>query len=52
MEEGDIWRMCQTKDLLIHDWVKLAVKRARSSNNPAVVWLDENRANDLEVIKK
>ncbi|MEZ7916785.1 MAG: NADP-dependent isocitrate dehydrogenase [Polaribacter sp.] len=52
VEEGDIWRMCQTKDLPIQDWVKLAVKRARASNTPAVFWLDENRAHDLEIIKK
>jgi isocitrate dehydrogenase len=52
VEEGDIWRMCQTKDLPIQDWVKLAVTRARASNTPAVFWLDENRAHDLEVIKK
>ena len=52
VEQGDIWRMCQTKDLPIQDWVKLAVTRARASNTPAVFWLDENRAHDLEVIKK
>ena len=52
VEEGDIWRMCQTKDLPIQDWVKLAITRARASNTPAVFWLDENRAHDLEVIKK
>ena len=52
VEQGDIWRMCQTKDLPIQDWVKLAVKRARASNTPAVFWLDENRAHDLEIIKK
>ena len=52
VEEGDIWRMCQTKDLPIQDWVKLAVTRARASNTPAVFWLDENRAHDLEIIKK
>jgi isocitrate dehydrogenase len=52
VEEGDIWRMCQTKDLPIQDWVKLAVTRARASNTPAVFWLDENRTHDLEVIKK
>ncbi len=52
VEEGDIWRMCQTKDLPIQDWVKLAVTRAKSSNTPAVFWLDENRAHDLEIIKK
>ena len=52
VEEGDIWRMCQTKDLPIQDWVKLAVTRAKASNTPAVFWLDENRAHDLEIIKK
>jgi len=52
VEEGDIWRMCQTKDLPIQDWVKLAVKRARASKTPAVFWLDKNRAHDAEIIKK
>ena len=52
VEEGDIWRMCQTKDLPIQDWVKLAVTRASSSKTPAVFWLDENRAHDAEIIKK
>ena len=52
VEEGDIWRMCQTKDLPIQDWIKLAVTRAKASNTPAVFWLDENRAHDAEVIKK
>ena len=52
VEQGDIWRMCQTKDLPIQDWVKLAVTRARASETPAVFWLDENRAHDAEVIKK
>ena len=52
VEEGDIWRMCQTKDLPIQDWVKLAVTRARASQTPAVFWLDENRAHDIEIIKK
>lgn len=52
VETGDIWRMCQVKDLPIQDWVKLAVKRSRSSNTPAVFWLDENRAHDAELIKK
>jgi len=52
VEEGDIWRMCQTKDLPIQDWVKLAVKRASSSKTPAVFLLDENRAHDAEIIKK
>ncbi|KJD33147.1 isocitrate dehydrogenase [Tamlana nanhaiensis] len=49
---GDIWRMCQTKDAPIQDWVKLAVTRARASETPAVFWLDENRAHDAELIKK
>ncbi|WP_194768571.1 NADP-dependent isocitrate dehydrogenase [Tamlana sp. I1] len=52
VEEGDIWRMCQTKDAPIQDWVKLAVTRARASQTPAVFWLDENRAHDAEIIKK
>ncbi|MAP81030.1 MAG: isocitrate dehydrogenase (NADP(+)) [Aequorivita sp.] len=52
VEKGDIWRMCQVKDLPIQDWVKLAVSRARATNTPAVFWLDENRAHDAELIKK
>jgi len=52
VEEGDIWRMCQAKDLPIQDWVKLAVTRARASNTPAIFWLDEDRAHDAELIKK
>lgn len=52
VEEGDIWRMCQAKDLPIQDWVKLAVNRARATNDPAIFWLDKNRAHDREVIKK
>jgi len=52
VEAGDIWRMCQTKDAPIQDWVKLAVSRARLSNTPAVFWLDANRAHDAQVIKK
>ncbi|MGE6221202.1 NADP-dependent isocitrate dehydrogenase [Nubsella zeaxanthinifaciens] len=52
VERGDIFRMCQTKDAPIQDWVKLAVNRARLSNTPAVFWLDENRAHDAEIIKK
>ena len=52
VEEGDIWRMCQTKDIPIQDWVKLAVKRARATNTPAVFWLDENRGHDAQMIKK
>ena len=49
---GDIFRMCQTKDAPIADWVKLAVNRARLSQTPAVFWLDANRAHDREIIKK
>ena len=52
VEAGDIWRMCQVKDLPIQDWVKLAVSRARATGSPAVFWLDENRAHDAEIIKK
>src|SRR5690606_31514150 len=52
VEAGDIWRMCQTKDAPIQDWVKLAVNRARLSGTPAVFWLDSNRAHDREVIAK
>ena len=50
--EGDIWRMCQTKDLPIQDWVKLAVNRAKATNWPAIFWLNEKRAHDFEIIKK
>ena len=49
---GDIWRACQTKDLAIRDWVKLAVNRARASQTPAVFWLDETRAHDAKLIEK
>ncbi len=52
VEAGDIWRMCQTKDAPIQDWVKLAVTRARLSNTPAVFWLDSKRSHDAELIKK
>ncbi len=52
VEEGDIWRMCQTKDAPIRDWVKLAVARARQSGMPAVFWLDEYRPHELELINK
>ncbi|WP_127845014.1 NADP-dependent isocitrate dehydrogenase [Psychroflexus aestuariivivens] len=52
VESGDIWRMCQTKDLPIKDWVKLAVGRAKATGNPAIFWLDENRAHDSNLIKK
>ncbi|MDW7695621.1 NADP-dependent isocitrate dehydrogenase [Flammeovirgaceae bacterium SG7u.111] len=50
--EGDIFRMCQVKDAPIQDWVKLAVKRARETGDPAVFWLDENRAHDAQLIIK
>ena len=49
---GDIWRACQTKDVPIRDWVRLAVERARLSDTPAVFWLDENRAHDAQLIAK
>ncbi|WWO73662.1 NADP-dependent isocitrate dehydrogenase [Histophilus somni] len=52
VEKGDIFRMCQTKDAPIKDWIKLAVNRARVTNTPVVFWLDENRAHDREIIKK
>ena len=52
VEQGDIWRMCQVKDLPIQDWVKLAVNRSRLSDTPAVFWLDEARAHDAQLIKK
>ncbi|MBA5793139.1 NADP-dependent isocitrate dehydrogenase [Flavobacterium sp. xlx-214] len=52
VETGDIFRMCQTKDAPIKDWVKLAVNRSRLSSTPAVFWLDENRAHDREIIAK
>ena len=52
VQEGDIFRMCQTKDEPIQDWVKLAVARATASSATAVFWLDENRAHDSEIIKK
>ncbi|TNE30381.1 MAG: NADP-dependent isocitrate dehydrogenase [Bacteroidetes bacterium] len=52
VEEGDIFRACQTKDAPIQDWVKLAVNRAKSTGLPTVFWLDENRAHDAELIKK
>ncbi|HDZ06300.1 hypothetical protein LCGC14_0148250 [marine sediment metagenome] len=50
--DGDIWRMCQVKDAPIQDWVKLAVSRAKATNDPTIFWLDENRAHDAELIKK
>jgi isocitrate dehydrogenase len=52
VEKGDIWRICQTKDLPIQDWVKLAVRRARESNTPVVFWLDPYRPHENELIKK
>ena len=52
VEKGDIWRACQTKDAPVQDWVKLAVKRARASGDPAVFWLDKNRAHDARIIAK
>jgi len=52
VETGDIWRMCQTKDAPVQDWVKLAVQRARLSATPAVFWLDKHRAHDAQVIAK
>ncbi|MER2163546.1 MAG: NADP-dependent isocitrate dehydrogenase, partial [Psychrobacter alimentarius] len=52
VEEGDIWRMCQTKDDPIQDWVKLAVSRARDSNTPVIFWLDPYRPHENELIKK
>jgi isocitrate dehydrogenase len=52
VEQGDIWRMCQVKDLPIQDWVKLAVTRGRATNWPVIFWLDEDRAHDAELIKK
>ena len=52
VEEGDIFRMCQTKDAPIRDWVKLAVKRARATGAVAVFWLDKNRAHDAQIIEK
>lgn len=52
VEQGDIWRMCQTKDLPVRDWVKLAVTRARATGDPAIFWLDANRAHDANLIDK
>ncbi|MCJ7682611.1 MAG: NADP-dependent isocitrate dehydrogenase, partial [Candidatus Aminicenantes bacterium] len=52
VEKGDIFRMCQAKDVPIRDWVKLAVRRAKASGSPAIFWLDENRGHDAEIIKK
>lgn len=52
VETGDIWRMCQTRDLPIQDWVKLAVNRAKATGNPAIFWLDADRAHDANLITK
>ncbi|ANG61152.1 isocitrate dehydrogenase, NADP-dependent [Marinobacterium aestuarii] len=52
VEQGDIWRACQTKDEPVRDWVKLAVTRSRQSDTPAIFWLDRNRAHDIQLIKK
>ena len=52
VEQGDIWRMCQTKDTPIRDWVKLGVNRAKATGNPAIFWLDKNRAHDANLIAK
>ncbi|WP_442512242.1 NADP-dependent isocitrate dehydrogenase [Novipirellula sp. SH528] len=52
VEQGDIWRMCQTKDLPVRDWVRLAVSRARATGSTAIFWLDENRAHDANLIAK
>jgi isocitrate dehydrogenase len=52
VDAGDIWRMCQTKDAPIQDWVRLAVARARETGTPAVFWLDETRAHDAELLRK
>ncbi len=52
VEEGDIFRMCQTKDAAVQDWVKLGVNRARATGSPAIFWLDPNRSHDAELIKK
>jgi isocitrate dehydrogenase len=52
VQQGDIWRACQTKDAPVQDWVKLAVNRARATGDPAVFWLDQNRAHDAQLIAK
>ncbi|QDT04170.1 Isocitrate dehydrogenase [NADP] [Rubripirellula lacrimiformis] len=52
VRKGDVWRMCQTKDIPIRDWVRLAVARARATGSPAIFWLDENRAHDANLIQK
>jgi len=51
VQQGDIWRMCQTRDLPVQDWVKLAVNRARATGNPAIFWLDDQRAHDRNLIE-
>jgi isocitrate dehydrogenase len=51
VESGDIWRMCQTRDVAVKDWVKLAYKRAKITGNPTIFWLDEHRAHDANLIK-
>ena len=52
VEEGDIFRMCQTKDAAIQDWVKLSVARARATGDPAIFWLDKNRGHDIQIVEK
>ncbi|RPA70241.1 NADP-dependent isocitrate dehydrogenase [Cyclobacteriaceae bacterium YHN15] len=52
VKKGDIWRMCQTKDAPVQDWIKLAVRRARATGVPTIFWLDNNRGHDAELIKK
>jgi len=52
VENGDIFRSCQTKDIAVRDWVKLAIRRARATNAPAIFWLDKNRKHDAQVIAK
>ncbi|MEL0658549.1 NADP-dependent isocitrate dehydrogenase [Psychromonas arctica] len=52
VEQGDIWRMCQAKDIPIRDWVRLAVSRAQATGQPAIFWLDEARAHDKNLIEK
>lgn len=52
VEKGDIWRACQTKDIAVKDWVKLAVTRARLSNTPAIFWLDSEREHDMQLANK
>jgi isocitrate dehydrogenase len=52
VEQGDLWRACQTKDAPVRDWVNLAVSRARATNTPAIFWLDEDRAHDAQIIAK